>query len=115
MVKRKRGLSMSTHFKVMGYQKNFQVLTLELKKADELAFDVLLLKCLSAEFNKGFMHKRILKPNKKGTRVDFEAIKNGGEAQEKLKQLVDECNKKHELDLIINFKEVAVKNEQKTN
>lgn len=86
---------------VMGFQIEYPVLNLELSR-NEKEFDRGIIAIYVAELEKGFIVKKINKPTRKGTKVTYEACKNGEEAEKYIKKvnsLIDEYEKKYNTNL----------------
>jgi hypothetical protein len=59
---------------VIGYDKDFPMLDLKLKKEDEFAYDFALIDISMRELAKGFGVRRINKTTKKGTTFKFDSV-----------------------------------------
>lgn len=93
--------------KVIGGQKNFQYLTSDLLSIDEKGYELLKVKCWLKSLNEGDKPIKWLKPNKKGTKLNFELLESEVEFLieiEKLKKYIEKMNKQLGTDWKIKIK-----------
>lgn len=82
--------------KVLEYSMTYKTLTKDFKEKTESGYELCLSLVLAEEYGEGFGAKNINNPTRNGTKIKFEAFKNGEEAEkyaERLKVMAAEAKK----------------------
>lgn len=83
---------------VMGFQKEFEMINLDMMKNDVEKYDLAILVAYTLETERGFIVKKQGKTTKKGTKFTYKACKDEAEAKEyslKLHELLKQHNEKY--------------------
>jgi hypothetical protein len=89
-------------FSVEGGTMSFPTLTLELAKADRKEYDLGIVEIMIGMINDGMSPVKLYNPNKNGTRVKFNTIKDQSEFEKAmidLNKVVDDVNMLHGTDI----------------
>ncbi|MBM7835929.1 hypothetical protein [Clostridium sardiniense] len=70
---------------VMGYGMEFTLINLKLKNENQMMYDFVILDLYTSELSKGFKVKRINKTTRKGTKVNYESIKDRKDLEDYMK------------------------------
>lgn len=84
---------------VIEFKKEYPSMNLDEMKNNPKDYDMAILVAYTLETERGFIVKKQFKTTKKGTKFTYKACKNEEEAKEyslKLKELLDQYNKKYE-------------------
>lgn len=85
---------------VIGFQREYPCINLDLMKIDEKAYDIAILIAHTLEVEKGFIVKKQYKTTKKGTKFTYKACKDEEEAKEyvlKVHELLNQYKGKYNL------------------
>lgn len=83
---------------VMEFQKEFEMINLDMMKNDVEKYDLAILVAYTLETERGFIVKKQGKTTKKGTKFTYKACKDEAEAKEyslKLHELLKQYNEKY--------------------
>lgn len=77
---------------VLGFKTTYTQLDLKMSKEEPIKYEGLLLGLAANELRRGFKVKRTCKATKKGTSVEYEAVKTDEEFEAALKDIKDKDN-----------------------
>lgn len=90
---------------VIGFQREYPTINLELMKSNEQMYDMAILVVYTSELERGFIVKKQFKTTKRGTKFTYKACKNEEEAKEyslKVQELLRRYKEKYSLSISEN-------------
>lgn len=97
--------------KVIGFQREYPSINLELMKSDERAYDMAILAVYILELKRGFIVKKQYKTNKKGTKFKYKICEDEEEAKEyglKVSGLLNQYKEKYKTKMeLSDFRVIA--------